>query len=119
MLLATETMPQKSGLTLFVGVTFLIFAAGLRSLRAGVARGAQGVKYHRNIFDMCKKEFNKLEFDMCKKELNELEIKQKLDKLVLNVKKNGNKIKEEMEIIRKEKEDIKREKEKKKKGNES
>ena len=40
-LLATEAMPQKSGLTLIVGVTFLIFAAGLRGLRAGVARGAQ------------------------------------------------------------------------------
>lgn len=40
-LLATEAMPQKSGLTLFVGVTFLNFAAGLWGLRAVVARGAR------------------------------------------------------------------------------
>ena len=41
MLLATEAMPQKSGLTLIVEVTFLIFGAGLRGLRAVVARGAR------------------------------------------------------------------------------
>lgn len=40
MLKANEAVPQKNGLTLFVGVTFLFFCWGIGGLRAGVARGS-------------------------------------------------------------------------------